>query len=239
VLDARTVFDWLPDLSPELWWALPGASYRSDYVRTRIVHRYGGLWLDADVIVMSPLEELVDDLPSQGLVSFGREEGMFGIPLFGALPGSAFLSEWMDAQDQVLRSSPDWSCMAWSALGQSLAGPIARGAQYGNFPMRRIVPIPYYEWPRFLSSTQPPARVLSDSPLTVMLFNSSLGSRLSQVSQADLRTSRILMARLLRIALGISSVEGESDLLTRLNFLSDFRYTSAGRRLMAAARRLR
>lgn len=35
-------------------------SYQSDYVRYNVIERYGGIWLDADTIVMQPLNKLFE-----------------------------------------------------------------------------------------------------------------------------------------------------------------------------------
>src|SRR2546428_6604083 len=58
LLDQDSVPDWLPDLPDGVWRRLPTPVYRADYARTRLIHRYGGLWLDFDVIVMAPLDEV-------------------------------------------------------------------------------------------------------------------------------------------------------------------------------------
>ena len=182
VLDPTSVLDWLTDIQPEVWSSLPGPTYRADYARTRLVHRYGGLWLDCDVIALSPLEELFEPLEHGELVGWGRDlEGRFYNGLFAARPGSPVVGEWIRAQDEVLRGSSDWASLSWAALGQDIVGPIARRSRYANFPSPRVAPVPWYAWRRLLSRLESPRRVLAYRPVTVMLWNNRLTPYLERV----------------------------------------------------------
>jgi hypothetical protein len=57
ILNERTVYDWLPDLRKDL--NELGLAAKSDYIRVALLSRYGGVWLDADTIVMTDLSEVI------------------------------------------------------------------------------------------------------------------------------------------------------------------------------------
>ena len=59
-LNEKTVFDYLPDLRKDIN-DLPIA-LKTDYVRINLLTHYGGLWLDADTIVMTDLREIAQKL---------------------------------------------------------------------------------------------------------------------------------------------------------------------------------
>ena len=58
-LDEKTIFDWLPDVRRELddKCSIP---QKTDYYRYQLLYKYGGMWLDADIIVMRDLRPIID-----------------------------------------------------------------------------------------------------------------------------------------------------------------------------------
>ncbi len=239
-LDEESVFEWLPDLSPEIWEKLGTPIRRADYARVRLVERHGGLWLDADCIAMKRLRPLVEPLASHDVVGWGSDVGgRFYNNLFAALPKAPLLRRWMDAQDAALAAQDDWLHLSWAALGQELMTDVLAGDNYHRVTSGRVAPVLWYEWRRFLSTMQSPARVQASEPITVMLWNREMGRHLGGRSADSLLSSKMLIGRLFRIALGISSVTYELDIATRLSFLSDLRFTTSGRRIETQLRGVR
>ena len=59
-LNEKTVFNYLPDLRKDindLYIAL-----KTDYIRVSLLKKYGGLWVDADTIIMTDLREIAEKL---------------------------------------------------------------------------------------------------------------------------------------------------------------------------------
>jgi Capsular polysaccharide synthesis protein len=69
VLDEQTVTSYLPNLRSNLA-ELPVAQ-KVDYLRVALLHRYGGVWVDADTIMLSDLAEVVQKLRSHDYVGYG------------------------------------------------------------------------------------------------------------------------------------------------------------------------
>lgn len=59
-LDDKTVFNYLPDLRTDIN-KLPIA-LKSDYIRIYLLYKYGGMWLDADTIMMTDMKPVIDKL---------------------------------------------------------------------------------------------------------------------------------------------------------------------------------
>jgi hypothetical protein len=226
VVDERTIYDWLPDLDQATWNRLPRPQSRSDYGRNRLLSRYGGIYLDFDCVVIDSLRRLLEPLSRTSLAGWGDEtEGLFYNNLLAARPGSPFLEEWIVAQDRLLHGSDDWRTLHYAALGQHLAGDVARHVEHHSFAENQVAPIPWNFARRFFSTTESPERLLSCRPITVMLWNAAMGERLEHVGAEQLLTGKTLLSRLLRIGSGRSTLEQELDLRTRLHVVSDVSFS--------------
>jgi hypothetical protein len=230
VLDQDSAFDWLPDLNPSVWHRLASPVQRADYVRTRVVYRHGGLWIDSDCIAMRRLDGVTDHLGSHDLVSWGEDvDGRFFNNVFAGRAGAPMLAEWIEGQDRALASVDDWSSLPWAALGSGSFSSVRRNPALLNLPSAKVAPVLWYEWRRFLSPFQSPAAVLRAAPWTVMLWNAVMGPALKRRTTEELLGSHMLVSRLFRIALGRTSPDDEMDRRTRLSRASDLRYSRAGR----------
>lgn len=185
--------------------------------------------MDSDLIALRPIKEVFDWLDKHEIVGWGREFNDFKVNLFAAQAGSAFLDEWIAGQDALLQKSADWSAFRWRALSSDIAWPLAQAHSLGWIPSGRIAPVYWPAWRKFLSRLATPERVLADSPITIMLFNAVMGPPLRALSREELLRSRMLVSRLLRIALGISTLDRELDLYTRFHVLADVRHSSLAR----------
>lgn len=63
VLDEHTVFDYLPEVRRDLD-AKCSIPQKTDYYRYMLLYKYGGIWLDSDIIMMKDLRPLIDKLAS-------------------------------------------------------------------------------------------------------------------------------------------------------------------------------
>jgi Capsular polysaccharide synthesis protein len=237
VLSRHDAVTWLPDLDVERWESLPAPNYRSDYVRSRLLHRYGGIWMDVDTVALSPLSQLIGELDRTGMVCFGKEFGRFFGGLCAAAPDTAFTDAWVEGQDKALSRRTDWSELPYAALAQDVTWEIARRLPWKALPMGRVAPVPWYEWRRFFSRVESPRRVMEGSPITVVLWNAVMAPRLRPRTRPELLADHTLLSRLLRLGLGSSTVPDEEDLWTRLHGLSTLRFSLPGQKVEAALRR--
>jgi GR25 family glycosyltransferase involved in LPS biosynthesis len=61
ILNEKTVYKYLPNLRTDLD-QLPSLAHKTDYIRVALLYHYGGLWLDADTIVINDLQEIINKL---------------------------------------------------------------------------------------------------------------------------------------------------------------------------------
>jgi hypothetical protein len=57
ILDEKSVYQYLPNLRKDL--EELSLAHKTDYIRVALLYNYGGLWLDADTIVMNNLQEII------------------------------------------------------------------------------------------------------------------------------------------------------------------------------------
>lgn len=222
VVDYHTAFEYV-DLDPDRWESLRRPNFRSDYLRARLLHRHGGMWIDIDTIAVAPLERLLTALTAHHVVAFGQELGRVYPTIMAARPGSALLETWMRRQDEVL----DAGIREYGGLGAGLLSGMT-GA-IGNWALHEVAPVLWWEWRRLLSYTEAPARTLSQRPTTVCLWNKAMGPTLQGVSRGQLIAGQSLLSRLLRVGLGLSTETDERNVLTALWPANALRFSRAGR----------
>jgi hypothetical protein len=226
VVDERTIYDWLPDLDQATWERLPRPASRSDYGRNRLLWLYGGIYLDFDCVVIDSMRRLLEPLSRTSLAGWGdASDGLFYNNLLAARAGSPFLEDWIVAQDRLLHGSDDWPALGYAALGQHLAGDVARRVEHHTFAEDQVAPIPWHHAAQFFSTTASPEPLLTRRPMTVMLWNRAMGERLEHASATQLLTGKTLLSRLLRIGSGRSTLDQELDLRTRLHVVSDLSFS--------------
>ena len=62
----KTVWNFISNKINKKTWKLMSEQHRSDYIRISLLEKYGGLWIDATVIIMSSLESILKDKLNSG-----------------------------------------------------------------------------------------------------------------------------------------------------------------------------
>jgi hypothetical protein len=197
LLNEATVGDFLPDLRPEA--SRLTLVHRSDYYRSRLVHRYGGIWLDADLIALRPLRELLEGWHDKDVALYGRGESNVSIGCFAGVPGSPLLTEWMKRQDEALDAGGE---IPWNGLGKDPLVTASMNHEYHRLPVNRIAPLPWQDWKKLLSRWRSPRRYLRADPIVFMLYNKFLHDAFNGLSASEILESDMLISKLFRFALG-------------------------------------
>jgi len=67
-LNEKTIFNYLSSLRKDIN-ELPIA-LKTDYIRVLLLEKYGGLWMDADIIMLNPLDEIAQMLNNNNKIDF-------------------------------------------------------------------------------------------------------------------------------------------------------------------------
>lgn len=72
ILDQNSIKKYLPDLRDDLNYLM--IAQKVDYYRMLLLYKYGGIWLDCDMIVMRDFDEIFEKLDEHDFVGFGCGE---------------------------------------------------------------------------------------------------------------------------------------------------------------------
>jgi hypothetical protein len=117
------------------------AAHRADFIRSFLLARYGGLWIDSDCLLMKNLEPWVGALGQHDFIGYKeRGEPYVTNSFIGARPGSLIAAEFYRRNCAILRSqvSLEWTTIGamsltetvrdlrrpWLQLGYDLIQPI-------------------------------------------------------------------------------------------------------------------
>jgi len=111
------------DLSelPKNWHNLSEIAHKADYLRAVILYKYGGLWLDADVLAKSSFRPLLNDLKNADLVLFADEKQEFSIAIFGCRKHSPFIKEWISVMTKKIGAKTTFE---WTEIGYNILYPL-------------------------------------------------------------------------------------------------------------------
>jgi len=128
VLNDANLFEWLPRETLN-WEALNSYSIteKKDAIQVAILARHGGLFLDADTIVVAPPRDLFQALKHSEVALYGNHMGVIA-----ARPNSPFMARWLYLLQEIL-DAPRQSLhlplgnMAYERLRDECAGAVDYG----------------------------------------------------------------------------------------------------------------
>lgn len=209
VLNEKSVAEFL-DL-PEKVFRLEEIAHRADYIRFHLLERFGGVWLDADVVLLRPLAEAIEPfIGGHDFIGYGREPGKPSINFMACLPGCVLMRRQCAAIQNVLDAKKVGLFnkkvkLVWTEIGHDTLWDLATDYSYYHHSRERIAPLFWREWESFLSDKEPLARVLEEDPFMVMLYNDFMRKPLQHLSRDEILRGDMLLSKVLRAALGIGT----------------------------------
>ncbi len=96
---------------------------RSDFIRAFLLARYGGLWIDADCIVVNSLQPILDRLTEYDFLGYYEQQGFISSNFIGARPGSRIAATYYQLVCNILRSGQHlrWLTLASFAIMGTLS----------------------------------------------------------------------------------------------------------------------
>lgn len=94
--------------------------HRADYIRVKVVLKYGGIWLDSDTLVMSDLSELFKILEIKDGFFIREENIKICNGVFGANANSEIMKMWSDKVEEAISSkaNKEWTTFGSKILNQ-------------------------------------------------------------------------------------------------------------------------
>jgi GR25 family glycosyltransferase involved in LPS biosynthesis len=142
---------------PSKWKNIKQIAHKADYLRAILLEKYGGLWIDTDVIAKDSLKPFVKDLETSDLCVFVNEKDEFEISIFNSRKNSPFMREWISKMDEKINVKNDFT---WEEIGHDILYPMWRKWKVENKGIWRVkrykanetcYPLPWYEWKKFFN----------------------------------------------------------------------------------------
>ncbi|WP_162670007.1 class I SAM-dependent methyltransferase [Gemmata massiliana] len=182
--------------------------HKADFIRAYLLVHYGGLYLDADCVVLNSLDFAFDLADTTGFVGYRDPLGYMSASFMVSAPGGAVIRDHYERVCAVLRSRHErgWLDLSSVPLDQAVT---AHPERAHVLPTERIMPISWQASER-LSERHPDAvhelSFRSDAAM-YMLSNNTIKSRratrvLAHMPAADLLADSYFLSFLFRRALG-------------------------------------
>ena len=176
--------------------------HRADYIRVELLHKYGGIWLDADTIVLKSLTKYTKFLNKYKFIGFGKRRS----PQTGIIAGrhdSLILSLWSEYINAKIRTGGiSWGDLGPVALKKILIGLQPMGKhEYYNISSKYCTPVSCDDWKQFLSIRRTERETISENTFAVMLYNKFLKYELIKYNRDQLMRSNLFISKLFRRAL--------------------------------------
>ena len=138
LLNSKNIREYLPDLT-ENWEKIRKWAHKTDYVKPRILTKYGGVFVDVDVICLNNLSLLTDRL-EKSKATFMADELSPGttkwlsVNLMIAKPNSPTLKRYLRKQYKLLKKTkfkvPSWHAIGAVMLNKSRVSGDVYGLHY-------------------------------------------------------------------------------------------------------------
>ena len=225
ILNEKTISQYLPDLRDDFFNLM--VAQKVDYYRIALLYKYGGIWLDADIIVMKDLEPIFKKLDEGydyvgfGCTGYQCSNGKFKPSnwVMGARPQSVLmelilskLDTKLNLRDTNIKQSDDTyhdygKMVIWEALDDLKQ----QGYDYYHFTSEydgtRDSDKYWVHTPNFFNTN--PTKLLAESKvLFIVFYNSEISPRkdlhwIRDCDESQLLYSKLWLGELYRKALGI------------------------------------
>jgi hypothetical protein len=194
-------FDQLRDVDRDIDLDALYVAHRADFIRAFLLARYGGLWVDADCLVLRRLEPVLELLTRNEFVGYQERQGHVANNFMGAPPGSRVAAHYYRRVCEILRTQQP---LEWLTLGSyTLTETIrATNARWHRLGVELVQPVCWSQ-PGVFFHTAPDAehaRNFNDRAYAYMLSANMVGGYAAEHEGADLLTEGTFFRYLLRRA---------------------------------------
>ena len=185
-------------------------SIRTAYIRAKLLYEYGGIWMDADTILLKDLSFLLAHFAADEFVACSKLRTTKGISngFLGSLAKGTIITKYVEAQEKLIDDRVEFK---WGELGLRLLTPIVTANEdYTSLIEEDLLhPIIWENWAVFFERV-PIGSVMHSylvSPIAVTLFNSLFARHpyyhILETDRDKILTGGFLISKLLRYALNI------------------------------------
>lgn len=177
---------------------------KCDILRANLLMAHGGIWIDADAVVLNDLSRYHELLQRKEFFIVKREshgKSHVSVNFYGSRPGATIISRYVDAQRRQYQQR---SSFDFTAMGDVTLNPIVEELPElaTLVPEREVQPVTFEESEaKLLSRTLEPDDVLTGQESVFMLYHGIFKQQLRGQSIEQLYRGDLLVSKIFRRAL--------------------------------------
>jgi hypothetical protein len=177
---------------------------QADWIRLHLLKAFGGIWIDADCIVMRPLNRFLDALRCCWSMAFYEPEGLIGGGFMGTPPDSYHINEMYDYATQIVRSGQP---IKWrQILGSNMQRVLESHGWQGFLKLdwHQFIPMPFHrKWGKFFvrGTDDDHASNFNEEAYTYMLSHNSFPKHLRRMTRKELLEGDFFISYVFRRAM--------------------------------------
>ncbi|WP_092532257.1 capsular polysaccharide synthesis protein [Actinomyces ruminicola] len=195
VLSSDSIRNWVPDIHP-VFSDIPVIAHRADYARAATLAVNGGIWLDIDTVVVSPIQLLWELTALNGAVFYGWRSKEPSIGMIAARAGHPMIVAWRQAIERRISESVE---QRWAGFGYDLLWPIAAYSAFCQVPREQCAPTHWTETGLF-GRRMGAEKIVDDATMMVQLYNRGLSEKMGAMSASEICSSGTLLASLFELS---------------------------------------
>jgi GR25 family glycosyltransferase involved in LPS biosynthesis len=154
----ENLYKYIDSSFPKNWFNIKEIAHKADYLRAFLLYKYGGLWLDADIIGQNSLKPLINNLENADIVVFGTDNNTFSISIIATRQNSLFIKEWIKLMNLKINNLTKFE---WTELGYQILYPLWKQWNKENKGIWRVkiysskdtcYPLAWNEWEEFFKN---------------------------------------------------------------------------------------
>lgn len=181
-----------------------GWAHRADWIRLYLLKHFGGLWLDADCIVLRSLNRFLDAIRCCWSLTYYEQSGHIGGGFMGSPPNSCHINDIYNNATEIVRSKrkPAWR----EILGANMESVLAKHGWQGFFKCdwHQFIPVMPHRRDGLLFRRGTDAEHetnFNDAAFTYMLSHNSFPRHLRQMTREQILEGDYFISYLFRRAI--------------------------------------
>jgi len=199
ILNPTNVRRYVTNIHPN-WYNIQSLAHKADYIRAKVVLQQGGVWLDADTIVLSDLQCVFDELNKWEFFGFYRnnEPKHLSIGSFAARKGSLLLKDWVREMEKMLDTGTRFK---WMGLGSFILDGLLNKGNISRYRIKEmsalstVLPIPYTNCHKYLEKGVSIGKYINNFQPYIMLTNEAFPYSIKCMSRNDVLNSSTVLAK--------------------------------------------
>lgn len=154
LLTTENVKQFLPNIR-DSFFQISQINNKSNYLRYKLLHEHGGIWLDSDLILLRSIKPLLDHLTDDiDLIATASPEYPAGQPESGFLiskPKGKVISKALQIIEANFDSKPPGYVFPWGSMGPAIIRQAVRNLEYHHMDSSLLMPIGWQQAFRFFT----------------------------------------------------------------------------------------